>query len=374
MAAPGLGRRRRHQERVRRLARRAGVSRRVVPAPVLVPPRRLRRRSPGPGYLRPDAARQPAHRHGLREVLHLAGRAESGLPGGHAARLRRRRRVPGRPRSPGSRRAPAGRGRLRPQPPRRHGAATAPHRGLTAGQDLFSTVDRLGLNLAVCLPTGGFVTATPGSASSAGSRHLNGIAEIRTFFRTNQQPIYFVGPTAFNLLGIDRWVRNFQYIAYYDSWDGQHPRVFTPENRPYVEFESSEQINNYLLRDPEVQDYLSRRGGTPLVAMVFFDEETEEICREQGYSLILPPDTRRRLDSKIVTTQLGNEAGAPSVPNVLGHADSYAALTALAVGAGLGDDLVVQTPYGDSGKTTFFIKSESDWDDYAADIDGQQLK
>ena len=53
-----------------------------------------------------------------------------------------------------------------------------------------------------------------------GRAPLNGISEIRTFFRTNQQPIYFVGPTAFNLLGIDRWVRNFQYIAYYDSWDG----------------------------------------------------------------------------------------------------------------------------------------------------------
>src|SRR5580692_10637856 len=171
-------------------------------------------------------------------------------------------------------------------------------------------------------------------------RHLNGIAEIRTFFRTNQQPIYFVGPTAFNLLGIDRWVRNFQYIAYYDSWDGHHPRVFTPENRPYIEFESSEQINNYLLRDPEVREHLRRRGGVPMVAMVFFDEETEEICREQGYDLILPPDSlRRRLDSKIVTTQLGNEAGAPSVPNVLGKASGYAELTALASGAGLGSDL-----------------------------------
>ena len=178
----------------------------------------------------------------------------------------------------------------------------------------------------------------PGSVSSAGSRrHLDGIAEIRTFFRTNQQPIYFVGPTAFNLLGIDRWVRNFQYIAYYDSWDGRHPRVFTPENRPYVEFESSEEINNYLLRDPEVRDYLRRRGGTPMVAMVFFDAETEEICREQGYELILPPDElRRRLDSKIVTTQLGNEAGAPSVPNVLGHASSYETLLTLAAEAGLG--------------------------------------
>ena len=60
-----------------------------------------------------------------------------------------------------------------------------------------------------------------------------------------------------------------------------------------------------------------------MVAMVFFDEETEEICDELGYDLILPSDElRRRLDSKIVTTQLGNEAGAPSVPNVLGTAST----------------------------------------------------
>ncbi len=204
---------------------------------------------------------------------------------------------------------------------------------------------------------------------------LNGIAEIRTFFRTNMQPIYFVGPTAFNLLGIDRWVRNFQYVAYYDSWDGAHPRVFSPKNKPYVEFESSEHINNYLLRDAEVRAYLERRGGTPMVAMVFFDEETEEICREQGYKLILPPDAlRRRLDSKIVTTQLGNEAGAPSVPNVIGRADTHAELQALADSAKLGGDLVVQTPYGDSGKTTFFVKSEADWDVNAEDMRGQELK
>ena len=40
----------------------------------------------------------------------------------------------------------------------------------------------------------------------------------------------------------------------------------------------------------------------------------------------------------------------------------------------LGSDLVVQTPYGDSGKTTFFIKSEGDWTDNAEDIIGQELK
>ena len=58
--------------------------------------------------------------------------------------------------------------------------------------------------------------------------------------------------------------------------------------------------------------------------MVFFDEETEQICAELGYELILPShELRQHLDSKITTTRLGNEAGAPSVPNVLGTADSY---------------------------------------------------
>jgi biotin carboxylase len=211
------------------------------------------------------------------------------------------------------------------------------------------------------------------------SRQLKGIADIRTFFRTNEEPVFFVGPTAFNLLGIDRWVRNFHYIAYYDSWDSAHPRLFSPKSRPYVEFESSEQINNYLLRDQEVQAFIRSRtkatGARPRVAMVFFDAETEEICAELGYDLILPPDAlRRRLDSKIVTTRLGEEAGAPSVPNVLGHADSYAELDKLATAAGLGSDLVVQTPYGDSGKTTFFIKTEADWDANADDMVGQELK
>ncbi len=35
---------------------------------------------------------------------------------------------------------------------------------------------------------------------------------------------------------------------------------------------------------------------------------------------------------------------------------------------------MVQTPYGDSGKTTFFIKSKEDWDADAANVAGQELK
>jgi hypothetical protein len=66
-------------------------------------------------------------------------------------------------------------------------------------------------------------------------RSLRSISEVRHFFRTNEVPIYFVGATPFNLLGLDRWVRNFSYVTYYDGWDGAHPRVFTPKHKPYID-------------------------------------------------------------------------------------------------------------------------------------------
>jgi len=209
-------------------------------------------------------------------------------------------------------------------------------------------------------------------------RPLRNISEVRHFFRTNEVPIYFVGATPFNLLGLDRWVRNFSYVTYYDGWDGAHPRVFTPKHKPYVEFASGEEINNWLLINPEVRAYMSRpapHGQRPKVAMVFFDAETERICEELGYDLILPSaELRAYLDSKLVTTRLGNEVGAASVPNVLVAVEEYEGLLAAAATAGLGTDLVVQTAYGDSGKTTFFIEDETGWKRHSSDISGNEIK
>ncbi len=202
---------------------------------------------------------------------------------------------------------------------------------------------------------------------------LRGVSDLREFFRTNATPIYFISPTAFNLLGIDRWVRNFHYLTYYDSFDGTHPGVFVPADRRAPEFESIEHICNYLLSHPEVRSFIrSNAGGgsgshSGLATFVMFDEETEALAAEAGLRVAHPSaELRHRLDSKIVTTQLGNDAGVPSVPNALGQAASYPDLLALADRAGLGSDLVVQMPYGDSGKTTFFIASQADWDKCAA--------
>lgn len=206
-------------------------------------------------------------------------------------------------------------------------------------------------------------------------QELRNISEIRTFFRTNEEPIYFFGPTPFNLLGLDRWVRNFFYVSYYDPWDGVHPRVISPSVRYNENFTSAEDVNNHLLRNEEIRARIAAKGGTPRVMMVFFDEETERICRDLGYRLCLPShELRTRLDSKLETTRLGNEAGAPSAPNILGTANSWEELRTKTNAAGLGEDLVIQLPYGDSGKTTFFVANEQDWDTCAADVAGHEAK
>lgn len=209
---------------------------------------------------------------------------------------------------------------------------------------------------------------------------LRGISELRGYFRTNQTPIYFVSPTAFNLLGIDRWVRSFHYVNYFDSFDGGHPCVFVPTRAAHEPFNSIEDVCNYLLTHDEVRRFVGSRrpqgtGPPGKAVFVFFEEESERLAEGIGLQVALPSaELRHRLDSKIVTTRLGDAAGVPSVPNVLGRATTYPELLALAASASLGEDLVVQTPYGDSGKTTFFVRAERDWNAAAEEMEDQELK
>ena len=99
------------------------------------------------------------------------------------------------------------------------------------------------------------------------------------------------------------------------------PAGVHPEAQALHRVQSGEEINNWLLDNAEVRADIARPGHAgvrPKIAMVFFDEETERICEELGYDLILPSaELREHLDSKLVTTRLGNEVGVPSVPNVL---------------------------------------------------------
>lgn len=198
---------------------------------------------------------------------------------------------------------------------------------------------------------------------------VSNISDLRLLFHRNERPIYFISATNFNLLGIDQWVSRFQYINYIDCFDGRHPNVFVPPELPHEPFQSIEDINNYLLQHKDVVDHIERAGGRPVAVFLMFDEETERLCAELGIELWFPSAAlRARCDNKMETVRIGNKAGVPSVPNALCKVDSYAHLREIADAHQLGEQLVVQTAFGDSGHTTFFIASAADFERHAEEI------
>ncbi|WP_421877685.1 biotin carboxylase [Pacificispira sp.] len=209
------------------------------------------------------------------------------------------------------------------------------------------------------------------AAKKAGKQKvLRGMSDIRRFFHRNEMPIVFISATNFNLLGMDEWVRNFKYINYIDCFDGRHPNVFVPSEAPHAEFQSIEDINNYLLQHKEVLDTVKAMGKHPKSVFLMFDEETEKLAKKANMDVWFPKASlRTRVDNKIETVRIGDKAGVPSVPNVLSEITGYDQLREVA--KGLGTDLVLQSAFGDSGHTTFFISNEKDFKKHEAEIVGQ---
>ena len=197
---------------------------------------------------------------------------------------------------------------------------------------------------------------------------LRTLSDIRRHFLLEQRPTYFISATNFNLLGIDEWVNRFTAINYIDCFGGRYPNVFVPDERPHDVFESIEDINNYLLVHPDVVERLGREPGRAVFLM--FDDRTEALSRERGLTLMMPSaKLRTEVDDKISCTRIADRAGVESVPNVLARVASYAQLRE--VSRALGDALVVQTSFGDSGHTTFFIANEADYAKHADEIEAE---
>ncbi len=198
-------------------------------------------------------------------------------------------------------------------------------------------------------------------------RALRGVSDIRRYFYRNTEPVYFISATPFNLLGMDEWVRGLMFISAIDCFDGQHPSVFVPPEIEHEPWESIEDINNYLLSHPAVAELIRQRGPGGKAVFLMFDEKTEELCHKLGLEVCFPTAAlRNQIDDKVETTRIADRAGVHSVPNVLASVDSYKALRELS--KSLGDDLVIQTAYGDSGHTTFFVSNEADFEKHADDI------
>lgn len=200
------------------------------------------------------------------------------------------------------------------------------------------------------------------------SSALRSIAEIRQHFASNRASIVFINPTNYNLYGAEQWIAGLKHIVAVDGYDGRNSSVFAPaQGRPggYGDLGIAD-VNDYLLGHPEVHAALAQLSE-PQALMMMFEPSTEALARDLRLRILFPPAAlRNAFDDKLGTVRLGNRAGVPSVPNVLAPVRSYRELREVA--GHLGEQLVVQTAFGYSGHTTYFISSEADFAEHAEAI------
>ena len=201
------------------------------------------------------------------------------------------------------------------------------------------------------------------------------ITDVKDYFANQNTPYYFIGATHFNLMNIEQWVNNWTHINFIDCFDGSNPSIMVPEKAGTPVFDSVEAINAFLLGHQDVVAKIQQEQQTEArskAVFLFFDKELEEVCHSLDLDICLPENKLvKSIDNKITTTQIGNEAGVASVPNALEKVSSYVVLLRIAEEHHLGPKLVIQTAYGDSGKTTFFIASEADYDRVADQIEAE---
>ena len=205
---------------------------------------------------------------------------------------------------------------------------------------------------------------------------LHSLDDIKQYFQTRDRKCYFISPTNFNQLGMHDWVKGWVNINMIDCFDGKHPRVVLHRDDYSRVFQSLEEVNEYLLSAPAIQAHFGAHppsgADKDQAVFLFFNPQLEALCETLNLEVAMPKNSMvREIDSKIVTTEIGNQAGVGSVPNILTRITSFNDLSAQAAASGLGNRWVIQTAYGDSGKTTFFIASEADYAVHAEEIEAE---
>ncbi len=205
---------------------------------------------------------------------------------------------------------------------------------------------------------------------------LSSVQDIKQHFRNSESAFYFISATNFNLMAVADWVNRWFNVNFIDCYDGRNDSVIMPDYSDVPVFKDIEAINQFLLGNKKIVEHIksNRAAGHDCKAMfLFYDRELEKLVDSLDMDLIMPPNKLvRHIDNKITTTEIGNSVDVPSVPNALVKIPSYSRLREVIESNNLGDEVVIQTAYGDSGKTTFFIANEADYHAVADRIESEE--
>ena len=208
------------------------------------------------------------------------------------------------------------------------------------------------------------------------SKHrLTTLDEIKEFIKEDKTVYYFVSASNFNLMMMSDWVDNWFNVNFIDSYNQKNSSVILPEYDGNPVFQNIEDINHFLLGNKKIVEHIQKhslKDRPAKVIFLFYDPELEKLVDSLGLDLIMPPNKLvKTIDNKITTTEIGNSVNVPSVPNALVKVTSYQQLQSIIHKYSLTADVVIQTAFGDSGKTTYFISSQDDYKRAAEKIEAE---
>ena len=117
---------------------------------------------------------------------------------------------------------------------------------------------------------------------------LRGLSEILTFFRKNQTPVFFVSPTAFNLLGVEKFVGSLETgkDADFALWSGDPLSTYSRceatwiDGREYFSIAQDKQHRDHEAGADDERRQLRNRFGRHRQRFHRHPREDAAQCRE----------------------------------------------------------------------------------------------
>ena len=139
---------------------------------------------------------------------------------------------------------------------------------------------------------------------------LRSLTDIYSFLSANRTPIYFVTPVPFNLLGLDQWVGELRVHHLFRQLRRLSPALLHAAGDRARASSARWRRSATTCSATRRSSTTSARAASGKVLLHHVRRGSERLVTELGLEMALPPaKLRMHIDSKIVTTRLGNEAG-----------------------------------------------------------------
>lgn len=200
-------------------------------------------------------------------------------------------------------------------------------------------------------------------------RRIRNLQDLKNFFSHLDTPILGIGVTAFNRLGLEEIIPNYQTICLRYSLDTQLIEkdlpVLSLEKKIAPEHLFGKRNSTTVLAHPKTQAYLKSFKKKPALLFYKVSSKIEKICQKNGWQMLANPKRfgKETLENKIKFRKIQEELGLTPIP---GEVADFLKLDFKSLSKKYGLPLVIQHPTKGGGKGTFFIKSKEDFEDLKA--------